>query len=283
VTPADGPVTETGEASQGQCASQYTLTGALGAAHSVPNRENDMSYRNLRGALLAFAIAALGACGGGGSSSSGAGSTDTTIAVTLSPDPLTATTEIGTGVPVTATATLSPLPVGNVFVVVVFDRPVIQTGALQVTSNPNGSYSATFQTDSTLAVGTYSGTLTLELCKDAQCASEYPLSGATLPYTFTVLDQVKLTATDAAGGAVPTNSAGTEYEVHSGDQVTVTSNTPVRWVASAPDLGGTLTPMATTTTTWIGAITGPATGIGGLSANAVALPADGKHLTFRIN
>ncbi len=67
------------------------------------------------------------------------------------------------------------------------DPDGVLSAARSVTANNNGSYSITVQPASSLASGQHNGTLFLNLCRDAACAS--PLTGSPLPvpYEFTVL------------------------------------------------------------------------------------------------
>jgi hypothetical protein len=47
----------------------------------------------------------------------------------------------------------------------------------------------------TLPAGMYTGTFTLQLCKDPGCAAVYPLTGGSLSYRITITPQVTTTAT----------------------------------------------------------------------------------------
>jgi hypothetical protein len=221
-------------------------------------------------------VGALAACGGGGSDSTTNPSANASPAISVSFN----VTSLNTGVLVTksaampVSATLSSLPSGNVFVFIVADKPVIQTGATLVTQNADGSFSVTLETDPSLAVGTYSGTFTLELCKDALCASQYSLTGATLPYTIVVVPAVTLSVTSA--GLPLSLDLFSNYDVHSGDTVTITSNIPVTWSQGSSSGSSTATATSTTTTSWTGTITGPFDGFVGVAARSIQAPQDNE-------
>lgn len=181
--------------------------------------------------FLLIALLLLTACGGGGGGGGGTiaisyAQTDGKIAGIVGHHPF--------GIGFNVTATLSSVPSGAVFPVVVASSSVIQTGPTTVAKNPNGSYTASLTTASSLAIGVYTGTLTLHLCKDSLCKSEYTLSGGTLPFTITVIAEPAFTLTSTAfpGPGTPSTVAaasGTFYSIVAGTNVSLTSDTPVVW------------------------------------------------------
>jgi hypothetical protein len=173
-----------------------------------------------------FAAAALTAsCGGGGDSASSG------ISVSYSPASVSATGIVEGFQQFTVTATFSNLPTGAVFAVITADTPVIipaDTSATQLSSN---QFKAVFTINSQTAA-TYAGDFNLILCKDAQCESQYDVTGTALPYSITVLPQPIVSVTLGGVSLVP-RSDGSYGGVDIGDVVTVTTNTPVlNWVGS---------------------------------------------------
>jgi hypothetical protein len=143
----------------------------------------------MRRLVCGVCLAAL-ACGGGG------GSTVSTVSVAIYPSPLTRTLlQADSGRTVYVSAHLSPVPDDLVSVRVTDTGGAIAPGAVTVRDNGNGWFSASFRVKDGLPLGAYSGTLDLELCRDAGCASKYTVTGGTLPYTITIVDRVITTAT----------------------------------------------------------------------------------------
>lgn len=193
-------------------------------------------------------------CGGGEGSGGDdpGGSGSSSIAVAYTPSPINAHAMQGYPAPITIRATLSPEPTAAVFPMIVASKPDIQTGSVYVERNPDGTYSTTLYTSSSLSIGVHEGTLTLRLYKDAQHTQQYALSGATVPYSITVEPLVSLTVRQ--GGVAITPGYG-GYLVTSGQEVAITSNLPVTW-----DIGGgmtaTLSSVSQTETTWNVILTG---------------------------
>ncbi|WPB55376.1 hypothetical protein [Xylophilus sp. GOD-11R] len=220
----------------------------------------------------AVVAVALAGCGGGG------GDSEPAIAMSFSPNPLTATLlTSGPAVGVTVRATITNAPTTTVYAVVVADRPVVQTGAFAVTQVAAGVFSGTVNVSTTLAAGTYSGNFTLRLCKDTACASEYAVSGNNLPYVITVTPQLALT-TSVNGVATAVSNA--YLNVRSGDVVSVQSNVPVVWSASAIGSSATLnstpptvTVTSQTSTSWTGRLTNAAGSVGTSTVILSAAPA----------
>lgn len=220
----------------------------------------ELLMRQLRVLVVRFhrfftlgAVTVLCACGGGGSSGSGS------IAVTYSPESVTVGGVEGhhpNGIGFTVTATLSATPGGAVYPVIVSSDPVIQTGSTVAVKNADGSYTATLTTVPALGVGTYTGTLTLMLCKDPQCSSQYPVSGATLPFTITVIPEPQFTLTAnqvSSGQATISAIPGSHYFIVDGSDLTLTTDTPVVWTMSTN--GASLHQSTDTTTSISGAAT----------------------------
>lgn len=210
-----------------------------------------------------LSLVALVGCGGGGGGGSDA------VRVTLSPASLTASfvsndpaTSGPAAIPVTAS--FSPAITTVVYPLIAQDKPVLNSGPVIASRNPDGSYTVQLQPSATLAAGSYSGNITLRLCKDPGCASEYALSGAVLPYNFTVTAALSVTmkinglpATDIRSFTSAVSGRTFEINANSGDVITLDSNTPVTWT---PVVAGTtlaaVTPISSSTLQWQGTVTG---------------------------
>jgi hypothetical protein len=219
---------------------------------------------DMRGSFLVllFALLSLTSCGGGGG---GGGSG--TISITYAPTAVKVAGVVGRdpfGIRFDITATLSSIPSGAVFPVIVASSSVIQTGSTTAVKNPNGSYTASLVTATSLAVGVYTGTLTLHLCKDALCKSEYALSGSTLPFTITIIavPTFTLSATLLSGGPSTFVAApGTTYLITEGTNLSLSSNIPVMWFMT--NNAASLHNLSSSTTNIAGVATNDAPGFGG--------------------
>lgn len=234
--------------------------------------------------LFAISLSVLSACGGGGGSSS-----PSSIEVTLDPKPLTASwLDRWVPGPLTITARLSAVPTGTVYPVVVLDQAVFVPESVTVAQVDANTFSMNITPVNGLAVGEYSGNLTLRLCKDVACASEYTLVGGTLPYTLTV--RPTLAVTVAIDGVLQTDFAGDPYEalsdwplafdIGTGVTVELTSHAPVQWVTDTHGQDATITTLSSTSTTWRGTISGSpnATGL-----SIVAIPDDQNQTSTQVD
>lgn len=151
-----------------------------------------MHFRYL---TLMFAISAtLSACGGGSSAPSAAAPIpDAPSPLPGIPPPfalniskLTATAVVGNGKSAVFyaenTATLPPV----IHVKVETAEPVIDPTIEVQQLATDGSYMIVVKTAATLKVGLHTGKITVNVCKDAQCASHVPGSPFQLPYEITV-------------------------------------------------------------------------------------------------
>lgn len=141
--------------------------------------------------LVLVGALALGACGGGGGGGGSSAAAGSTPALALSPASLSATFEVGESVTLPVDAVAQVAVTGTVYVVIQDSNGVINP-IVPITSNLNGSQTATFQTSSSLAAGTHTGNIEVRLCRDAGCTSQYPGSPVLLPYTFTVANTINL-------------------------------------------------------------------------------------------
>lgn len=205
----------------------------------------------------------LASCGGGG----GGGSDATRV--TLSPASITSSfvsNDPATSGPsaISVTASFSPAITTVVYPVIAQDKPVLNSGPVVASRNPDGSYTVQLQPNGTLAAGSYSGNITLRLCKDPACASEYALSGAVLPYNFTVTAALSVSmkingvpATDIRSFTAATSGRTFEITAASGDVITLDSSIPVTWVpVVAGTTAATVTPISSSTIQWQGTVAG---------------------------
>ncbi len=150
---------------------------------------------------LAAALAAaflLAACGGGG----GGGATEEPIAMTFTPGTLTGTVfqgqgnvGLGTDVKYRLTARLSRVPTSTTYVLVLISGKGFLSEVVPVVDNGDGSFSTSLPADSSLAPGTYAGTITVTLCHDAACRQPYPLTGNSLTYSVKVTPKLQVDPT----------------------------------------------------------------------------------------
>src|SRR5258705_2947950 len=147
-------------------------------------------------ALLPLLLGLFG-CGGGGGSGS---HTDFTLGFT--PGRLPArffhNQRFGDNTfapPVTASVngTITPIPSGSLYVVIALDFPVF-TGAPTLTALGGNAFSVTLTPDGTLAAGSHSGSLKIDMYGDAALTKHYNVAGNMLPYTLTVDPELTVTA-----------------------------------------------------------------------------------------
>lgn len=158
----------------------------------------------------ALAAVLLSACGGGGSG-------DSSIALSYSVARLEATffqhqqmyvnaeVEPEVSVDVTATGNVQ----GTVYVQVVDNDQAFAGNPVAIIDQGGGRVTATLRAHSELAPGTYSGTLTVSLCKDPACTGKYSVSGSTLPYTITITAQMSVSVM-VDGEQVATATSGSD-------------------------------------------------------------------------
>lgn len=147
----------------------------------------------LVGALLAVL---LSACGGGG----GGGSDDSAIALSFDTERVEATflqnQEIYVNAQADAEVSVSLTAEGNVsgsiYVQVVDNNQVFAGHTALITDQDGGRFTATLRANTDLTPGTYSGTLSVNICKDASCSSKYAVTGGSLPYSVKIVPQLSL-------------------------------------------------------------------------------------------
>lgn len=163
---------------------------------------------------LAVLMATLTACGGGGggASTGGGGTTPVvTPALSFSPDTVRASVNAGSSLTLNVVAAVArPAEVtGTVYASVVDSAGVLQPNP-QLVRDSDSQYHAVLQTAPGLAVGSYSGNFSVRLCRDSGCASQFPGSPVSLPYSLQIVpaDQPTFTATPATALAGTTHLGG---------------------------------------------------------------------------
>ena len=132
----------------------------------------------------------LVACGGGGSSGGGSNN-GSSSAVSLDPNPISITQAEFSSVTLVIDGSLTKIPSqpGSPIVGQYFLKTVDSAGAFYASPAVGGSqsgFSITVQTLPWLAAGTHSGTLTVTVCYDSDCATPFAGFSTTVPYTVTV-------------------------------------------------------------------------------------------------
>lgn len=149
--------------------------------------------RNLVVILVMAILAGCGGGGGGGGGGASAGNTGSTQpevppALTFSTPVLKATfaSQSFTTFPVTGSIARPSDFDGatKVYVLVVDDKGVLSPTVNAAVSGT--SFSAILSPSTSLAAGLYTGSLSVKLCRDASCASQFPGSPVSLPYEFHV-------------------------------------------------------------------------------------------------
>lgn len=129
-------------------------------------------------------VLGLAACGGGGSD---APADPNAIQITYAPNPfITTAFDDALSTSPCERVTLSPVPTQSVMVRVSDSGVAWRPGPLSIARQPDGTFLACLQYQPALVPGFHTGTLTVELCKDATCAQPYTLSQSQLPYQVTV-------------------------------------------------------------------------------------------------
>jgi hypothetical protein len=197
----------------------------------------DRQSRFAASLVLAVGVALAG-CGGGGDGALAAGGGDV-LQVTFTPQPLVFSTfEDWFGRRVYETVTVSPVPTETPYVFVTDSAATFVAGTITVTALGGNSFRASLPIRDGLAPGTYSGTLTVQICRDAACADPYVLSDATLSYSITIRPVIAglppLTATVSVDGVATTDvSEGLAGSVRT-YTISIRSGQTVELVPSVP-------------------------------------------------
>jgi hypothetical protein len=143
--------------------------------------------------------------------------------------------------------------------VIVEDAPVLDTVNTAVTFNSSTSATATVVPSCLLSAGAHSGVLTVRLCVDPACSREVQIKGNTIPYEFTVLPGLLVSASVDGflqGIAAACTSNLIQITANVGQTVELTSTQPAVWsvgeltAAGFPCMSG----ATATSTTWSGQV-----------------------------
>lgn len=135
----------------------------------------------------------LAGCGGGGGGGDVPGNS-----VTFSPSTVNVTQYAGESQQFSVVADVSGDYSGTVYSRVVIPAGVM-TLAVPLSQQTQTQYKATFAVAGSLAAGTYTGNLYLQICHDAACTQQYPGSPFSLPYKITNISHTNLTPLSSLG------------------------------------------------------------------------------------
>ncbi|MEN9544215.1 MAG: hypothetical protein RLZZ598_1048, partial [Pseudomonadota bacterium] len=218
--------------------------------------------RNIAAPLWALLLSiVLAGCGGGGGSSDSASASGRAAALSFSPVLVTTNVATSTSTTLTVRATASDPAIfnGAVYVYVV-DPAHVLAQSVELSSIDARTFSVTLHTSPSLAVGRYTGNFQIQLCKDPNCASQFPGSPVLLPYDLTITPA----PLQANAGS---STAATVHRGGSLDNQVVVS-------VSSPALAWT----ATSTVPWLQVSGGTGTGPGAFSVGyATQTLAEGQY------
>ncbi|MBI5269071.1 MAG: hypothetical protein HY856_05275 [Burkholderiales bacterium] len=203
--------------------------------------------KTLGAVTVAAAVAALAACGGGG------GDDTPALSVTYSPTAVEQSftqhfdrnyVDDTSPQDVHVTATFSSAPPDFLYVRLTMPDPVVHDPV--VIAPVDGSttrFDVYFVPDTMLAGGTYTGTVGMELCRNADCSSRIPVSGG-LDYTFHVTPGMKVDldidgqrVTNDGGAVAGTKQTTMFADVPNGALLQFNSTVPVEWTVGEPGYG----------------------------------------------
>ena len=204
-----------------------------------------------------------------------------------------------TQVAASVNGTITPIPSGSLYVVIALDFPVF-TGNPVLTALGGNAFSVTLTPDSTLAAGTHSGVMKIDLYGDAALTKHYNVAGNMLPYTLTVDPELTVTAKidgvaapnvfSSSNPAVTGINGSTIYWNHGqpaaaftlppGKVLELQASIPVTW--HSPDqfypYGSLWSAPTVTATTLTQTIAAPPEGTPGMVGNAyIAVPTLGSQ------
>jgi hypothetical protein len=212
--------------------------------------------------MVSAAIVALAACGGGGSS-------EPARSVHFNTATLTGTAfqhqaidvNAFTAASVSVEATISEPINETVYVVVRDNAQGFQGSTISITQLTGDRFQATLQPNAELEPGTYTGQLTLLLCKDSACNNTYSLTGQTLPYSMTITPQlaVDVYVDGVLAGTVKSGEVDLPISIASGSQLELKSSIPMmmQYSSGAFGLARIDVDSGSTPTDWKGTVTNP--------------------------
>ena len=192
-----------------------------------------------------------GAGGGTGGSGGGSGSLGNPVGAVFSPAVAKATVAEGGGLSPgligvhSVSVTLSGVNTSNLHVylqnadAIYPDKQTLYGG----TATYSNISPIVFKFD--FPAGVHTGNIQLHVCSDKTCATEYPVTGGSLPYELTVLPQPKITASI---NGVPVPDSKVIMALKAGDTVDLHSDMPVTW--STASGGVIVSGVVQTSTDW---------------------------------
>ncbi|MYN17287.1 quinoprotein amine dehydrogenase [Rugamonas sp. FT107W] len=195
--------------------------------------------------LLAALLTGCGG-GGGGGAAPDPGTPAVSPALSFNPATVRGTVNAGTSLTLNVIASVArPADFANAGTVVasIVDGNGVLLPTAQLIRDSDTQYHAVLQTAPSLAAGTYTGNLSVRLCRDSGCASQFPGSPMLLPYslqvvpagqlTFSATPAVAFNATAHLGGAAP---APVSIAI-SGEGRTWTASSGAAWLKATPASG----------------------------------------------
>jgi len=196
--------------------------------------------------LLAALLTGCGGGGGGGAAAPDPGTPAVSPALSFNPATVRGTVNAGTSLTLNVIASVArPADFANAGTVVasIVDGNGVLLPTAQLIRDSDTQYHAVLQTAPSLAAGTYTGNLSVRLCRDSGCASQFPGSPMLLPYslqvvpagqlTFSATPAVAFNATAHLGGAAP---APVSIAI-SGEGRTWTASSGAAWLKATPASG----------------------------------------------
>lgn len=146
-------------------------------------------FRSISTTICSISIAfLLAACGGGGGGGGGGVGDGPSPAVTFEPKTFVANYATGTSqmIDITATATRPEDFENELLYIYIVDPTQLLNGTVNLAPIDDESVLVSIETSPATAPGHYTGSFTVQLCKDAGCESQFRGSPVKLPYDITV-------------------------------------------------------------------------------------------------
>jgi hypothetical protein len=186
----------------------------------------------IRRFAVAVALMLLAACGGGGGGGGGGGPA---AALVFSPGTVSANYVSGTSATVTVRATVNDASLlsSPVYVYVVDSNQVL-TSTVNISPIDAHTFAVSLYTSPTLPRGRYQGTFQVQLCRDANCTTQFAGSPVSLPYDLTVTPKPLGAAANSSTQATMYWGAVAPADVTvsvAGDDLNWTASTTAGWLS----------------------------------------------------
>jgi len=239
--------------------------------------------------LSIVSLALILACGGGG------GGNNSGITIYKDQPTISASVFQGQGTyqnstitPTVLAGTYSPVPAALLYPYVTASAPGFVALDSTVDIYNNGTFSASFTPDSSLAPGTYPGTISVKVFQDAAMTIPIAVTGGSVPFTVTVTRPLVVNVLYQAGslnGVSPTNNNGsinipdgTTIEFDSINQIPFT----VMYSSGAVGLPA-VSNIVTSQYTWTAKLSMTASYADPLSLTVVAADGSPQNVTVTVN